>query len=131
MAEERLHRPERARTTPDLLKHALAEAKLLARAEVAVARAEMRAELNRAIRAAMALGAAAVLALCGLAVLFVTIALALPMADWAAALIVGLVLLAVAAIAGLVGKNRLPTKPMQRTKARLLDDVALTREQLQ
>jgi hypothetical protein len=124
-------RPERDLKTTDLLRHALAEVKLLARAEIAHARLELRQELKAATRAGIALGAAATLGLVGLTMLFVTLALALPMAAWAGALAVALGALLLAAVAGLVGYRKLPRQPLSRTRARLLDDVTLAREHLQ
>ena len=123
--------PERSRSTPDLLRHILEETKLLARAEVEVARQEVKAELNRGKSAGVALGIAFGLALCALTLLLVTVALALPMTDWVATLVVGLVVLFFAAIAAGVGSRLVPKKPMRRTKERLTEDVTLARERLQ
>jgi Putative Actinobacterial Holin-X, holin superfamily III len=123
--------PERSRSTSELIRQALVEAKLLARAEGEVAGMEVKVALLRGKAAGVALGTALVLALCGLALLFVTIALALPLPDWAGALVVGLVLLVFAGIAAAIGVKALPKKPMQRTKERLLEDLTLAREQLQ
>ncbi len=123
--------PERDLPTTDLVRHALAEAKLLARAEVMHARLELKQELKAATRAGIALGVGAVLGLIGAALLFVTVALALPVAGWLGALLVGGVLLLVAGVAALWGYKKLPKQPMARTRARLLDDLTMTREHLQ
>lgn len=122
---------ERSRSTPDLLRHVLDEAKLLARAEVMVARLEVKAELNRAKGAAIALGIAFALALSALTLFFVTIALALPIADWGGTLILAVVVLIFAGIVAAVGARLLPKKPMQRTQERLNEDLTLARERLQ
>ncbi|MBX5481125.1 MAG: phage holin family protein [Myxococcaceae bacterium] len=127
MAAE-IREPESELSTRELVQHAITEAKLLARAEIEHARLELKAELREARTAAIAFGVGAVLALCGLAVLFVALALVLPMSDAAGALLVGIVLLIVAGIAALVGARRVPKKPMERTRERLLSDVKLTRE---
>lgn len=124
-------RPERERSTSDLIRHALEEAKLLARAEVMHAKLELRGELKAASRAGMALGAAATLGMVGLTLIFATIALALPLAGWLGMLIVSVVVLIGAAVAGLVGFKKLPKQPLARTRARLLDDVTMAREHLQ
>ena len=123
--------PERSRSTSELIRQALTEAKLLARAEVTVAEMEAKAALTRGKAAGIAMGTAAVLALCGLALLFVTVALALPLPDWAGALVVGLSLLVFAGIAAAVGAKAFPKKPMQRTRERVVEDLTLARERLQ
>src|SRR4051812_41419733 len=68
-------------STPDLVRHALEEAKLYAKAEVLHAKRELQDELKAAKIAGAMFGVAAVLALCGLSVLFVSLALALPMSQ--------------------------------------------------
>jgi hypothetical protein len=123
--------PERSRSTTELIRQAVAEAKLLMRAEGTVAEMEVKATVSRGKAAGTALGTAFALALCGLALLFVTVALALPIAPWAGALVVGLVLLVLAGLAAAIGAKSLPKKPMQRTKDRLLQDLTLARERLQ
>lgn len=126
MAE--IRHPEADLSTADLIRHAVNEAKLLARAEVTHAKMELKQELHAARNAGIALGAALVLALTGVALLFVALALALPIGEGLAALLVGVVLLGIAAIAGLAGAKKLPKQPMYRTRDRLLSDVTLTKE---
>lgn len=122
--------PEELLSTPELLRHAVAEAKLLARAELVHAKLELQDEIHKAKTGGIALGAAAVLALCGLAMALVALALLLPLPHAAAIGIGAFVLLTAAAIAALIGIRRLPKEPMKRTRSRLLEDVKLTREQL-
>ncbi len=131
MLQSEKQTPERELSTSSLLRHALNEAKLLARAEVMHAKLELRAELKAATRAGIGLGAAGTLSLVGLTLLFATLALALPMASWAGMLIVALGVLLVAGLAGLWGYKKLPKQPLARTRARLLDDVTLAKEHLQ
>ena len=126
MAEGRV--PERDLSTAELFRHAIDEAKLLARAEVEHAKLEMKAELREAMTAGIALGVGAVLALVGLTLLFVAIVVALPIPEWGSALIVAAGVFVIAAIAAAIGMRRLPKKPMDRTKRRLMSDVQLTRE---
>jgi len=121
----------RALSTPDLIRHVLDEARLLVRAEVLVVRAEFEQELARTKVAAALAGAGAVLALSGVALLFVALAAALPIAPWLAALLVGVGLLLVAGGLGYLAYRRAPTRPMARTQERLKQDLALTRETLQ
>jgi predicted ABC-class ATPase len=81
---ERLDRRQlEALSTVELIRHAIEEAKLLARAEVLHAKKELREELHRGVVAGILLGSAGALALAGLAALFVAAGLALPLAAWA------------------------------------------------
>lgn len=131
--EHGLHLDElqlRKLSTTDLIRHALAEAQLLAKAEVLQAKHELKAELKQAKTAGILFGAAGVLALCGLSVLFVAIAAALGLSLAVSATIVGVVLLVASGILAFVGKKRLPTQPLARTQRRLKENVHLTREQL-
>lgn len=121
----------RRMSTTDLVRHALEEARLLARAEVLVARQELREELAAAKVSGVLLGAGAVLGVAGLTLLLVAAAVALPLPDWLGTLLVGLVVLGVAALCAGLGAKRLPKKPLPRTQARLRTDLALTRETLQ
>lgn len=128
MSELREPAPERELSTSQLFRHAIEETRLLARAEVEHAKLEVKAELREAMTAGIALGVGAVLAVCGLTLLFVAVAVALPMAEWGAALIVGGVLLLIAAISAAMGQRRLPKKPLRRTQQRLKKNAQLTRE---
>lgn len=120
----------RAMSTGELVRHAIEEARLLAKAEVLHAKQEMREELKAAKASGILLGVAGVVALCALAVLFSAIAVALPMAEWLSFLIVGVGLLGVAAACGVLGVKALPKKPLPKTQERLKKDYSLTREQL-
>ena len=73
-----------------------------------LARAELKETVDHAVRGASFFGAAGVLALYGGGVLIATaiLALALVLDAWLAALIVGVVLLAAAGVAALVGKKQ-------------------------
>lgn len=129
---ERLERRQlESLSTAELIRHAVEEAKLLARAEVLHAKKELREELRRATAAGILLGSAGALGLAGLAALFVAAGLALPLAAWLGVLLVGLFLLAVAGLLALVGYKRLPKQPMARTQERLKTNLLLTREALQ
>jgi hypothetical protein len=120
--------PERDLATSQLVRHAIAEAKLLARAEIAHARLELKQEARAAAKAGALLGGAATLALVALTLCFAAIALALPLAPWLGLLLVALGLLCLAAVAGAWGHRKLPKKPMEKTRARLLDDVQQAQE---
>ncbi|GID28938.1 phage holin family protein [Paractinoplanes brasiliensis] len=91
----------------------------LVRDELTLARMEMVEKGKRAGTGAGLLGGAGVIALYGLAALFVTIGalLALILPVWAAALIVTVVLFAAAGVAALIGKNQVkravPPEPIE------------------
>lgn len=118
----------RSLSTPELLRRVMDEAQLLVRAEVLVMRAELEQELARTKVAAALAGAGVVLALSGLAVLFVALAAALPLTPWLGALLVGAGLLLLAGGLAYLAYRRAPIRPMARSQARLKQDLALTRE---
>src|SRR5438128_1059350 len=83
-------------------------------AEVLHARREVEQELGSAKRAGIFLGAAALLSLIALSVLFVALAWVLPLTAPVGAVAIGVALLVVAACLGLVGKRALPTRPLKQ-----------------
>ncbi len=132
LESERLERRQlETLSTAELIRHALAETRLLVRAEVMHAKKELREEIKAARTAGILLGAGAVLALTSLAVLFVALGLALPIPHALGVLAVGVVLLAIAGGLLFVGSKRLPKKPLPHTQERLKTDYHLTRETLQ
>ena len=118
-------------STAELLRHALDEARLLAKAEILHAKKELQEELKAARTAGIMVGAGGVLAVVGLAVLLVAAGLALPLAAWMGVLLVGVVLAVGAGVLLSVGVKRLPSKPMPHTQERLKTDITRTREALQ
>ncbi|HZH04780.1 MAG TPA: phage holin family protein [Myxococcaceae bacterium] len=116
-----------ALSTADLIRQALDEAKLLARAEVLHAKQELKDELKAAKRAGIFAGAGVTLAMVGVVLLFVALALALPGADALGTLLVGLVLLAVAGLLAFLAFKSAPKKPLPRTQQRLKQDVQIAR----
>jgi len=100
----------------------------LVRSEVDLAKAELAAKGKAAGLGAGLLGAAGLLAFYGGAVLIATaiLALTLVLPEWAAALIVGLMLLAAAGVAALLGKGKVnkatPAAP-ERAVAGVKQDV--------
>ncbi|MCY1000364.1 phage holin family protein [Myxococcus sp. MISCRS1] len=132
LESERLERSQlESLSTAELIRHALAETRLLVRAEVLHAKKELRDELKAARTAGILIGAGAVLALTSLAVLFVALGLAMPLGAALGVLLVGVVLLAVAGGMLFMGTRRLPKKPLAHTQERLKLDYQLTRETLQ
>jgi hypothetical protein len=132
LESERLERTQlETLSTPELIRHALAETRLLVKAEVMHAKKELQHELKAAKTAGIFLGAGAVLALTSLAVLFVALGLALPVVAALGVAIVGVVLLAVAGLLLFLGSKRIPKKPLEHTQERLKADFQMTRETLQ
>ena len=96
-------------TTTEVIQNILGNIGDIVRSEVQLAKAEVRHEAIKAARGGAMLAAGAILALFGLAFVFWTIAagLAFWMPVWAASLIVGILLLAIAGALALIGLNRL------------------------
>lgn len=118
-------------STAELVRHAIDEARLLARAEVLHAKKELQEELKAARTAGILLGAGGVLGLTGLAVLLVAVGLLLPLTAWVGVGVVGIVLAAIAGLLVTLGFKRLPAKPLLHTQERLKTDITRTREALQ
>jgi Flp pilus assembly protein TadB len=132
LESERLERSQlETLSTAELIRHALTEAKLLVKAEVLHAKKELREEIKAARTSGILLGAGSVLALCGLAVLFVVIGLALPLSPWLGVLLVGVAILLIAAGLAWAGVKKLPKKPLPHTQERLKADFERARETLQ
>ena len=125
-------------TPPDdsiaaLISQVTEESSRLVRTELKLAQVEMTAKAKTAGVGIGAFGVAGVLALFGIGCLIVTaiFALALVLPTWAAALIVGVLVLAVAGVAALIGKKKvgeatppMPTSAVENVKA----DVAEIKE---
>jgi uncharacterized membrane protein YqjE len=118
----------RSMPTAALLRQAISEVKLLAKAEVLHAKQELREELQAARVAFVLLGVCLGIGLCGLSVLFVAIGLALPLSEVAATLTMAGLLIVTAAACGAIGYRRLPKKPLQSTQRRLKEDLSTVRE---
>lgn len=115
-----------------LLRRLSDQTSLLVREEVALAKAELSEKGRRASRGAGMFGGAAVFGLYGVGALTAAaiLALSLAVASWLAALIVGVVLLALAGIAALAGKKQVEraTPPMpQQTVETVKEDVRWAR----
>jgi hypothetical protein len=132
LESERLERRQlETLSTAELIRHAIDEARLLARAEVLHAKRELQEELKAARVAGIFLGAGVVLGLVGLTALFIAAALALPVAQWLGVLLVGVFLVLLAGGLAFAGVKRLPRKPLPHTQERLKTDLTRTRETLQ
>jgi hypothetical protein len=124
--------PAWALSNRELISEITGAAARLVRKEIALARAEVRADLQAQLTAATTLAVAAVAALIGLNLLAVAavLALGLVIAGWLAALVVAGVLLAAAAIAGYLGWRRMVRTPLARTRQTLREDVRWLRRRL-
>lgn len=112
---------------PQLVRRALDESRELARLEIALARKEMKEELAAAKRAGISLGVGGALAICGVTMLLVTIALAFS-PTWLPALLVGVIVLAAAGIATLVGYKSMPRDPLGEARRRATDELHMLKE---
>jgi hypothetical protein len=111
----------------ELVREAVDEARYLVRLEVALAREEVKREVGAAKNAGIAFGAAAVASVLGLSLILVALALAIfpgPLP----ALVMGLILVAAGALAGMTGVKLLPKKPLVETRHRLETDFETLKE---
>src|SRR6478735_4433219 len=119
-------------STGELVSRLSSEISQLVRDELQLAQVEVSGKAKQAGIGAGMFGAAGVLALYGLGVLIATaiLGLAVVLDAWLAALIVGVVILAIAGLAALLGKNRVaraaPPVPTQAV-ANLKEDVDTVR----
>jgi hypothetical protein len=120
----------RSKSTSELVRLALEEAQLLARAEVLHAKEELKSELKAAKTSGILIGAGGAAALCAVSVLLVALALLFPISEPLAVALVGAVVLVVGGGLALAGVRKIPRKPLPKTKERLKRDVAIARERL-
>ena len=120
----------------DLIKAMTTDLSRLVHNEVQLAQTEISAKIKQAGVGVGAFGGAGVLALYGIAVLIAAavLGLAVVLPPWLAALIVGIVVLAIAGVAALLGKRKMseaaPVVP-ERTVASVKEDVAEIKESIQ
>jgi uncharacterized membrane protein YqjE len=121
--------PDRERPVGELLKQLSEETSLLVRQELTLAKVELQEKGKQAGAGAGLLGGAGATALVALIALMLTILAALDTAmdTWLAALITTVIFAAVAAVEGVLGRNRLrtagPVVPEQTTDS-VKEDVA-------
>jgi hypothetical protein len=115
-----------------LISEITGKASLLAKKEIELAKAEIRADLLGQLGMVKALGVAALAALFGVNMLLVAgvLALGATIPSWLAALIVGGVLLVAAVILGYIGWKRMVTNPLALTRQTLKEDVQWVKERL-
>jgi hypothetical protein len=123
--------PSEERSTGELVKQLSEQVSALVREEVKLAQLEMTRKGKQAGVGAGMLGGGGLIALYGLGCLIACAVLAINevLAAWLAALIVGVVLLAVAGVAALAGKSRLQ-KAVPPVPAATVDSVKADVEQI-
>jgi uncharacterized membrane protein YqjE len=126
--------PLRGMRTRDLVSELASKGRLLARKEIELAKAEIKADLRREARMAGGLGVAGLCALFTVQLLLVAVVLALMeggvLPGWAAALVVAAVVLAVGTAAGLWGWATRVRTPLDTTRRSLREDVRWAKEQV-
>ena len=126
------NRTEGGHSLGDLIGSLAGDIQDLVKGEMRLARAELDQKLNRVIMAAIWLVGGALVAFAGLVVILqgVAAALALVLPTWAAALIVGLLIVAVGALFARSGLAMLSLKTLtpDRTVASLQKDARIVKE---
>lgn len=118
--------------TSALVRRLVTQVEVLAKKEIELAKTELRTDLHQEARAAGGLGIAAVVGIITVALLLVTVilALSLVMPAWGAGLIVSGATLTVAVVLALVSWARRVRDPLARTRQSLKENVKWTRERL-
>ena len=116
-------------STSDLVREAMHGARELVRLEVELAKEEVKDELKQIQRAAITFGIAAGASLVTLCLLAVALVLALG-GTALVALLAAAGFLAVAGVAGIVGRGMLPKAPLEKTRNRLQDDMDQLKEHI-
>ncbi|WPB77322.1 phage holin family protein [Archangium violaceum] len=130
-AVESWEMPEKELSTNELVRRAMSEARLLAKAELLHAKVELAQEVRAARVVGLLAGSGAALALVGLAMLFVAGAAALALPLWAAALLAAGVAFVLAAVLGAIAWTKLPKKPMRHTLERMSMDLEELRQHIE
>jgi hypothetical protein len=116
--------------TVELVREAIDETRELGRLEVQLAKEELLSELRQAKAGGITIGVGAAVALVGVTLFFVAIAMAFDK-EAVAALAIGGMLLVLAALVALVGTKMLPGRPLLgETKERLQTDLKQLKERV-
>ena len=113
-----------------LIKEITGNVSILAKKELELAKAEVRADLKAELATIKALGMAAIAALIGVNLLLVApiLALALAIPGWLAALVVGGAIVVTAVIIGYIGWRRHVRGPLPLTRQTLKEDMRWVKE---
>jgi uncharacterized membrane protein YqjE len=125
-------RPREDDSTRDLIAQLLRQGTELVKKEVELARSEMNVQVKSMVAMSTGFGIAAVLAVVGIVLLCgaAVFGLANAMPLWAAALIVGVVVLAIAGIMMSVAKKKIVRNPFERTRRTLKETLQWARERM-
>ena len=123
--------PEKDLSTNELVRRAMTEARLLAKAELLHAKVELAHEVKAARVSGLLLGLAGALALVALTLLLTAVADALALPLWVGALVVAGAVLLLAGVFAAVGWGKLPRKPMRHTLERLSMDLEELKQHLE
>jgi hypothetical protein len=125
-------RPAAALSTAELIGEITDQVKLLAKAQIDLAMAEVKADVRAEVKMAAGLGVSALAGLMTVNLLLVTaiLALAQVIPGWAAGLVVSGAVLLIAAMAGAFGWGKRVRHPMERSLHELKEDVQWSKERL-
>jgi uncharacterized membrane protein YqjE len=125
------HSGPEALPTPGLLQQISSDAKSLLQMQVELAKEEAKVDLNAELDLAKGAVVGAVCAILGLNMLLIAAVFALaPEMAWVVALIVGVVLLGIAAAAAFIGWKRAEKDPLHTTRKSLMEDVEWAKRQI-
>jgi uncharacterized membrane protein YqjE len=117
--------------TSNLLQQISSDAKSLMQLEVELAKEEAKADLNAELDLAKGAVVGAVCAILGINMLLIAAVFALaPDYAWVVALVVGVILIAVAAGAAMLGWKRAEKDPLHTTRQSLKEDVEWAKRQI-
>lgn len=119
-------------STTDLIRRLVNNISGLVDREIEIAKQEAREDISKTLTSAILLISGGALIVLGLVSIVVAIilALALAMPGWLAALIVAAFFLVIGAVLALIGKNKLVTRPLKRTRESLREDIEWARSQV-
>jgi hypothetical protein len=113
-------------STMQLVTRAVEDARELARAEIALAKQDVRAEVTAALRGARELAIAYGCTVLGVAL--IVAAISIDIGRGAVALFAGIVAIVAAGILGGLGYAALPKRPLESTRRRITDDIDRVKE---
>jgi uncharacterized membrane protein YqjE len=124
--------PYESASTRDLLGSFMRDTIRLFKKEAELARVEFRETVRNQVAMVVGFAMAAVLGLVGIGLLAaaLVLGLAVAMAPWLAALLVGLVLIGAAVLLGRSAKSKGIKRPFERTQKNLKEDIQWVREKI-